>query len=150
MCQALLPEAKDKLPDVVDTVHRLGPRKPTNNQPRGQGHSHHWGHQGHVLCIFFLKHSVYNPGELARELARFESGTSSKFHPPSPSRQWSIQSHSPTNLNMHLFKWNVFAEAETQRSGDVSSGNWGSWLKTTRKEANVGKPYICHENNKSP
>ena len=35
VCQALLPEAKDKLPDVVDTVHRLGPRKPTNNQPRG-------------------------------------------------------------------------------------------------------------------
>lgn len=34
VCQAFLPEAKDKLPDVVDTVHRLGPRKLTNNQPR--------------------------------------------------------------------------------------------------------------------
>ena len=45
---------------------------------------------------------VYIPGELARELARSESGTSSKFHPPSPSRQCSVQSHSPTNLNAHL------------------------------------------------
>ena len=31
-----------------------------------------------------LKSRVYNPGELAEELARFESGTSSKFHPPLP------------------------------------------------------------------
>ncbi len=35
VCQSVLPEAKDKLPDVVDTVHRLGHRKPNNNQPRG-------------------------------------------------------------------------------------------------------------------
>ena len=49
-----------------------------------------------------VKIRVYNPGELAGELARFESGTSSKFHPPSPPRQCSIQSHSPTNLNAHL------------------------------------------------
>lgn len=35
VCQALLPEAKAKLPDVIDTVHRLGTRKPNNNQPRG-------------------------------------------------------------------------------------------------------------------
>ena len=31
-----------------------------------------------------LKARVYNPGELVRELARFESGTSSKFHHPPP------------------------------------------------------------------
>ena len=49
-----------------------------------------------------IKARVYNPGKLARELARFESGTSSKFHPPSPFRQCSIQSYSPTNLNAHL------------------------------------------------
>ncbi|XP_023814979.1 uncharacterized protein LOC111948013 [Oryzias latipes] len=35
ICQSVLPEAKDKLPDVVDTVHRLGPKRPNNNQPRG-------------------------------------------------------------------------------------------------------------------
>lgn len=35
VCQSVLPEAKDKLPDVVDTVHRLGLMKPSNNQPRG-------------------------------------------------------------------------------------------------------------------
>ena len=35
VCQSVLPEAKDKLPDVVDTVHRLGPKKSDNNQPRG-------------------------------------------------------------------------------------------------------------------
>ena len=48
-----------------------------------------------------FKARVYNPGELASELARFESGISSKFH-PSPSRQCSVQSHAPTNLNVHL------------------------------------------------
>ena len=31
-----------------------------------------------------FKARVYNPGELARELARSESGTSSRFHPPHP------------------------------------------------------------------
>ncbi|XP_056144357.1 meiosis-specific coiled-coil domain-containing protein MEIOC-like [Lampris incognitus] len=35
VCQSVLPDAKDKLPDVVDTVHRLGPKKPSNNHPRG-------------------------------------------------------------------------------------------------------------------
>lgn len=35
VCQSVLPEAKDKLPDVVDTVHHLGPKKHSNNQPRG-------------------------------------------------------------------------------------------------------------------
>ena len=55
------------------------------------------------LCgIEELKARVYNPGELARELARFEIGTSSEFHPPSPPHQCSVQSHSPTNLNVHL------------------------------------------------
>ena len=54
-----------------------------------------------VVCIpklplFPIKARVYNPGELAR----FESGTSSEFHPPIPSVL--IQSQSPTNLNMHL------------------------------------------------
>ena len=41
-----------------------------------------------------LKAKVYNPGELASEL---ENGTSSK----SP-RQCTVQSHTPTNLNVHL------------------------------------------------
>lgn len=35
VCRSVLPEAKDKLPDVVDMVHRLGLMKPSNNQPRG-------------------------------------------------------------------------------------------------------------------
>lgn len=35
ICQGLLPEAKTKLPDAIDVVHRLGPRKAGNNQPRG-------------------------------------------------------------------------------------------------------------------
>lgn len=33
--QAVLQEAKDKLPDVVDTVHCLGPKKTNNTHPRG-------------------------------------------------------------------------------------------------------------------
>jgi len=35
ICLRLLPEAKTKLPDAIDVVHRLGPRKPGNIQPRG-------------------------------------------------------------------------------------------------------------------
>ena len=56
----------------------------------------------HFHHIRAIKARVYNPGELASELARFESGTSSKFHPPSPSHQCSVQSHAPTSLNAHL------------------------------------------------
>ena len=44
-----------------------------------------------------IKVRVYNPGELASELARFESGIPSKFPPP-PSRQCSVQSHAPHKL----------------------------------------------------
>ena len=50
-------------------------------------------------CSHQFKARVYSPGELASELARFESGTSSKFYPP---RQCSFQSHAPTNFNAHL------------------------------------------------
>ena len=40
----------------------------------------------HLEDLPYLKPRVYNPGELARELARFESGTSFKYpHPPIPS-----------------------------------------------------------------
>lgn len=35
VCQALLQDTRDKLPDVINTVHRLGPRKASNTQPRG-------------------------------------------------------------------------------------------------------------------
>lgn len=35
ICQSVLPEQKQKLPDVIDTVHRLGPRKQGNANPRG-------------------------------------------------------------------------------------------------------------------
>ena len=48
-----------------------------------------------------IKVRVYNPGELASELARFESGTSSKFHPPHPVSAPS-KATPPTNLNVHL------------------------------------------------
>ena len=49
-----------------------------------------------------LKSRVYNPGELAEELARFESGTSSKFHPPLPILSVLHPKPLPTNLNAHL------------------------------------------------
>lgn len=35
ICQAVLPEHKSKLPDVIDSVHRLGRRKKDNSKPRG-------------------------------------------------------------------------------------------------------------------
>lgn len=35
ICQHLLPEAKDKLPYIVDTVHRLGRKLPNVEKPRG-------------------------------------------------------------------------------------------------------------------
>lgn len=35
VCQQLLPEAKDKLPYTVDTVHRLGRKQASNDKPRG-------------------------------------------------------------------------------------------------------------------
>lgn len=35
VCRSVLPEMQDKFPDVVDTVHRIGPKKSNNNQPRG-------------------------------------------------------------------------------------------------------------------
>ena len=53
-----------------------------------------------VLLFNHFKARVYNPGERASELARFESGTSSKY--PPPFCQCSVQSHTPTNLNAHL------------------------------------------------
>ena len=52
--------------------------------------------------ISLLKARVYNPGELAGELARFESGTSYKLPPSFPSSQSSVQSHVPTSFNRHL------------------------------------------------
>lgn len=35
ICQQLLPDAKDKLPFVVDTVHRLGRKQSAGDKPRG-------------------------------------------------------------------------------------------------------------------
>lgn len=35
VCQQLLPDAKDKLSFVVDTVHRLGHKRPAGDKPRG-------------------------------------------------------------------------------------------------------------------
>lgn len=35
VCQQLLPDAKDKLPDAVDIVHRLGRKRLHDNKPRG-------------------------------------------------------------------------------------------------------------------
>ncbi|XP_016117266.1 uncharacterized protein [Sinocyclocheilus grahami] len=35
VCQQLLPDAKDKLPDAVDTVHRLGRKRLNDSKPRG-------------------------------------------------------------------------------------------------------------------
>lgn len=35
VCQQLLPEAKDKLPYTVDTVHRLGRKQTSSDKPRG-------------------------------------------------------------------------------------------------------------------
>ncbi|KAL1251967.1 hypothetical protein QQF64_019763 [Cirrhinus molitorella] len=35
VCQQLLPDAKDKLPFVVDTVHRLGRKQSAGDKPRG-------------------------------------------------------------------------------------------------------------------
>lgn len=35
VCQQLLPEARDKLPYIVDTVHRLGRKQMSNDKPRG-------------------------------------------------------------------------------------------------------------------
>lgn len=35
VCQHLLPDAKDKLPDVVDNVHRLGRKRLNDSKPRG-------------------------------------------------------------------------------------------------------------------
>ena len=53
-----------------------------------------------ALRSYYYMHPIRH---LARTPARFESGTSSKFHPLSPSRQCSVQRQSPTNLNAHLF-----------------------------------------------
>ena len=81
--------------------------------PKSGAHHHHVENTECIdkECVFFpfdifhtkihkIKARVYNPRGLASELARFESGTFSKFHPPS--RQCSIQSHAPTNLKAHL------------------------------------------------
>ena len=35
ICQAILPENKDRMSDTIDTVHRLGPKRPNVNRPRG-------------------------------------------------------------------------------------------------------------------
>lgn len=35
VCRSVIPEMQDKSPDVVDTVHRIGPKRSNNNQPRG-------------------------------------------------------------------------------------------------------------------
>ncbi|KAI9999571.1 hypothetical protein NQD34_018393 [Periophthalmus magnuspinnatus] len=35
ICQSVLPEGKQKLPDVIDTVHRLGKLKENESRPRG-------------------------------------------------------------------------------------------------------------------
>lgn len=35
ICQQLMPDARDKLPDAVDTVHRLGRKRLNDSKPRG-------------------------------------------------------------------------------------------------------------------
>ena len=87
-----------------------------------------------------IKAWVYNPGELARELARFESGTSSKFHSvltpayivrPAVYRTALWRTQTAASGDCRKAEQNRIGAA-TQRT--ISSGNWSDSLAISPKK----------------